>query len=92
MVLLQVLNPDSGVPNVLFFGTIGMLVLTIGLIVFIIFHQRKVIIYQLRLQKMEQDQQKTLLKSASASLQISTMMRVLYWLLQGFTSMKILSI
>ena len=37
----------------LFFGTIGMLVLTIGLIVFIIFHQRKVIRFQLKLQRME---------------------------------------
>jgi hypothetical protein len=34
-----------------------MLALTIGLIVFIIFHQRKVIRYQLKLQRMEQDQQ-----------------------------------
>ena len=41
-------NADSHISFVLFFGTIGMLVLTIGLIVFIIFHQRKVIRYQSR--------------------------------------------
>ncbi len=41
-----------------------MLVLTIGLILFIIFHQRKVIRYQLRLQQMEQEQQKILLKAS----------------------------
>jgi two-component system NarL family sensor kinase len=49
-------------------GTIGMLSLTIGLIVFIIFHQRKVIRYQLTLQKMEEEQQ-TLLLNASIRLQ-----------------------
>ncbi len=48
----------------LFMGTLGMLVLTIGLILFIIFHQRKVIRYQLRLQQMEQEQQKVLLKAS----------------------------
>jgi two-component system NarL family sensor kinase len=49
---------------VLFLGTLGMLVLTIGLILFIIFHQRKVIRYQLRLQQMEQEQQKILLNAS----------------------------
>jgi len=48
----------------LFFGTIGMLVLAIGMIVFIIFHQRKVIRYQFRLQKLEYEQQKTLLNAS----------------------------
>ena len=45
MILLEVTNPGSNVSLVLYFGTIGMLALTIGLIVFIIFHQRKVIRY-----------------------------------------------
>lgn len=49
---------------VLFLGTLGMLVLTIGLILFVIFHQRKVIRYQLRLQQMEQNQQKILLNAS----------------------------
>ncbi|HTQ66348.1 MAG TPA: ATP-binding protein [Puia sp.] len=60
---------------VLFFGTIGMLALTIGLIVFISFHQRKVIRYQQQLQKMEQDQQKTLL-NASIRLQEEERQRI----------------
>jgi signal transduction histidine kinase len=60
-------NP-SGVSFVLFIGTIGMLVLTIGLVLFIIFHQRRVSRYQQTLQKMEQEQQKILL-SASIKLQ-----------------------
>jgi signal transduction histidine kinase len=60
---------------VLFFGTIGMLALTIGLIVFISFHQRKVIRYQQQLQRMEQDQQKTLL-NASIRLQEEERQRI----------------
>ena len=48
MYLLQATNL-TGISLVLFLGTLGMLVLTIGLILFIIFHQRKVIRYQLRL-------------------------------------------
>ena len=49
-------NINNSATTVLLFGTVGMLVLTIGLIVFIVFHQRKVIRYQLQLQRMEQDQ------------------------------------
>ncbi len=75
MNLLQVINPGSSVSLVLFFGTIGMLALTIGLIVFIIFHQRKVIRYQLKLQRMEQDQQKLLL-NASIRLQEEERQRI----------------
>jgi two-component system, NarL family, sensor kinase len=70
-----VINPGSSVSMVLFFGTIGMLALTIGLIVFIIFHQRKVIRYQMRLQKMEYDQQKLLL-NASIRLQEEERQRI----------------
>jgi two-component system, NarL family, sensor kinase len=62
MFLLQATT--AGVSTVLFLGTLGMLVLTIGLILFIIFHQRKVIRYQLRLQQMEQEQQKILLNAS----------------------------
>jgi two-component system, NarL family, sensor kinase len=63
MFLLQATN-TSGISSVLFLGTLGMLVLTIGLILFIIFHQRKVIRYQLRLQHMEHEQQQILLKAS----------------------------
>ena len=75
MILLQAINPGSNVSLVLYFGTIGMLTLTIGLIVFIIFHQRKVIRYQLRLQRMEHDQQKLLL-NASIRLQEEERQRI----------------
>src|SRR5258705_5900455 len=74
MLLLQV-NNQPGISSAIFFGTIGMLALTIGLIVFIIFHQRKVIRYQLRLQRMEQDQQKLLL-NASIRLQEEERQRI----------------
>ena len=63
MLLLQV-NTPSGITSVMFFGTIGMLSLAVGLIVFIIFHQRKVIRYQGTLQRMEQDQQRMLLNAS----------------------------
>jgi two-component system NarL family sensor kinase len=75
MILLQATTPGSNVSLVLYFGTIGMLALTIGLIVFIIFHQRKVIRYQLRLQRLEQDQQKLLL-NASIRLQEEERQRI----------------
>jgi len=54
----------TNVSLVLFFGTLGMLVLTISLILFIIFHQRKVIRFQMRLQEMEQEQQKLLIQAS----------------------------
>src|SRR6195952_5835012 len=63
MLLLQV-NTPSGITSVMFFGTIGMLTLAVSLIIFIIFHQRKVIRYQGTLQRMEQDQQKILLNAS----------------------------
>jgi signal transduction histidine kinase len=63
MFLLQV-NPGNNISLVLFLGTLGMLILTIGLIMFIIFHQRKVIRFQLRLQELEKMQQKILLNAS----------------------------
>jgi signal transduction histidine kinase len=67
MIWLQI-NPsslsDPGISTVLFFGTLGMLVLAIGLVVFIVFHQRRVIRYQTALQKMEEEQQKILLNAS----------------------------
>src|SRR5438105_1989903 len=58
----------SGVSFVLFLGTLGMVVLTVSLIIFIIFHQRRVLKFQNKLQQMEQEQQKILL-NASIKLQ-----------------------
>lgn len=75
MIFLEINNSGGSFNLVLLFGTIGMLVLTIGLIVFIIFHQRKVIRYQLQLQRLEQDQQKMLL-NASIRLQEEERQRI----------------
>lgn len=62
MFLLQV--TEGGISTPLFLGTLGMMVLVIGLVVFIIFHQRKVLRYQMQLQRMEQVQQKILLNAS----------------------------
>lgn len=64
MYLLLQLNNPPGISSVMLFGTLGMLTLAVGLIVFIIFHQRKVIRYQSTLQRMEQDQQRMLLNAS----------------------------
>jgi two-component system NarL family sensor kinase len=67
MYFLQATN-QPGVSIVLFLGTLGMVVLTVSLIIFIVMHQRKVIRYQNKLQQLEQEQQKILL-NASIKLQ-----------------------
>lgn len=59
----------------MFIGTLGMLVLVIGLILFIIIHQRKVLRYQMRMQHMEQEQQKVLI-NASVRLQEEERQRI----------------
>ncbi len=60
MIFLQ----STSFPAALFIGTIGMLFLTIALIVFFILHQRRIIKYQLRMQQMEAEQQKVLLRAS----------------------------
>ena len=64
MPLLQAISSSSNISTVLFFGTLGMLVLAIGLVVFIVFHQRKVIKYQQQLQRLEEEQQQILLNAS----------------------------
>jgi len=65
----------SGISSALLLGTIGMLFLAITLIIFIIFHQRRVIRYQLKMQEMESEQQKILLR-ASIKLQEEERQRI----------------
>jgi len=62
MFLLQA--SSSSTSTVLFLGTIGMLVLTVGLVIFIIMHQRRVQRFQQTLQKMEIEQQKMMLNAS----------------------------
>lgn len=64
MYFLQALPSLSGISSSLFLGTIGMVMLVVGLVVFIIFHQRKILRYQIKLQLMEQAQQKLLLNAS----------------------------
>jgi len=67
MIWLQANNSQlsgSTVPQMIFIGTAGMLVLAIALVVFIVFHQRKVIKYQMQLQRLEEEQQKILLNAS----------------------------
>lgn len=71
MIFLQ----TSGNLKPLLLGTIGMLFLAIALITFIIFHQRRVIRYQLKMQLMESEQQKILLR-ASIKLQEEERQRI----------------
>lgn len=61
---LQAIASSSNVSTVLFFGTLGMLVLAIGLVVFIVFHQKRVIKYQQQLQRLEEEQQQILLNAS----------------------------
>ena len=63
MFFLQV-TKQSGVSTVLFLGTIGMVVLAVGLIIFIILHQRRILSFQNKLNQMEHDQQKILLNAS----------------------------
>lgn len=65
----------TGFFSALLLGTIGMLFLAITLIIFIIFHQRRVILYQLKMQHMEAEQQKVLLR-ASIELQEEERQRI----------------
>ncbi len=65
----------TGFFSTLLLGTIGMLFLAITLIIFIIFHQRRVILYQLKMQHMEAEQQKMLLR-ASIELQEEERQRI----------------
>jgi signal transduction histidine kinase len=60
---------------ILLLGTIGMLILVIGLVVFIVLHQRRVSRYQLQLQRLEQEQQKVLI-NASVRLQEEERQRI----------------
>jgi len=67
MFFIQTTN-SSGVSTVLFLGTLGMVVLTVSLIIFIVLHQRRVLRFQNKINQMEQEQQKILL-NASIKLQ-----------------------
>ncbi len=66
MFFLQTQN-SANTTYVVYFGTFGMLLLAVSLIVFIVFHQRKVIYFQLRMKKMQDDQQQMMLQASIQS-------------------------
>jgi signal transduction histidine kinase len=53
--------------NIIVIGTGGMLLFALGVIVFVLIHQRRVIRYQISLQKLKEDQQKLLLHATITS-------------------------
>src|SRR6218665_3167644 len=59
MFLLQ-----SDVSKLMFIGSIGMITLAIGIIVFVIMHQRKVIRYHMQMKQMEAEKQQLLLNAS----------------------------
>lgn len=63
MFLLQTSN-NSSIHLVLLLGTLGMLVVIGSLVGLVIFHQRKVIKYQLKMQALKEEQQKILLAAS----------------------------
>lgn len=64
MFFLQASNSTGGINTIMFLGTIGMLILAIAIVVFVIFHQRKVIRYNDRLKQLEEEKQQILLNAS----------------------------
>jgi two-component system, NarL family, sensor kinase len=54
----------SDVSKLMFIGSIGMITLAIGIIVFVIMHQRKVIRYHIQMKKMETEKQQIFLNAS----------------------------
>ncbi len=62
---MYILQADtSGISSLMLLGTLGMLILAVGIIAFVIFHQRKVIRYQMEMKKLEAEKQQTLLNAS----------------------------
>ena len=64
MIFLQVAINTSGFNYIMLFGVLGMLTLTMGIVFFVIFHQRKVIRFNTELKKLEDDKQQILLNAS----------------------------
>ena len=63
MFFLQVTN-NSGVDTYMFLGTLVMLLLAMCIVVFVIFHQRRIIRYNTQLKKLEEEKQQILLNAS----------------------------
>jgi two-component system NarL family sensor kinase len=65
MIFLQITtNASSGFTYIMLFGTIAMVSLTLGIIFFLILHQRKVIRFNNQLKKLEDEKQNILLNAS----------------------------
>jgi len=65
MILLQVVtNTPDNVTGILLFGTLAMLGLAIGIVFFVILHQRKVTRFNSQVQKLEDEKQQILLNAS----------------------------
>src|SRR5260221_10617680 len=65
MIFLQVTNSSpSGFSYIMLFGTLAMISLTLGIVFFVIFHQRKVIRFNDQLKKLEDEKQQILLNAS----------------------------
>ncbi len=57
-------TPSTGISPLMFLGTLGMLMLAIGIVGFVIYHQRKVIRYNHELKRLEEEKQQILLNAS----------------------------
>jgi len=65
MIFLQAApGVSSGSNYIMLLGTLGMVSLTLGIVFFVIFHQRKVTRFNMELKKMEEDKQQILLNAS----------------------------
>ncbi len=64
MIFLQVTTGASGPNYIMLLGTLGMVSLTLGIVFFVIFHQRKVTRFNMELKKLEEDKQQILLNAS----------------------------
>ena len=64
MLFLQANGNTTGITSVMFLGTLGMLTLAIAIVCFVIFHQRKIIRYNNKLKRLEEEKQQILLNAS----------------------------
>src|SRR6187431_3029347 len=64
MIFLQVPSSSSGFTYIMLFGTLAMVSLTLGIVFFVIFHQRKVIRFNNQLKRLEDEKQQILLNAS----------------------------
>jgi two-component system, NarL family, sensor kinase len=65
MLLLQI--KGLGITGIMVIGTIGMFFMAIAIVSIIVFHQRKVILFNKQIQKMEEERQQLLLRASIQS-------------------------